>query len=344
MTNEIQRSAGGAVASPYAEAVEVVSMWITSFESEATRRSYESALFQYAKFALGAEGEREMTAEAYSRRLEVDIAAANKLLSMDSPTANKEITRFRTHMKRVQGASDNTIKHRIGALSSLCEFARSHGVPAPQITRRRSKITLRRDVSGLTIDEMKAVLKAAEEQEDELMRLRDVAIVRLLFGGGMRRSALASLRVKDLSYESGKMFPIDKGTGGERVKRPLPEGAGEAISAWLKASGRINFPEIPVFCSLSRNGQGAGKFTGMSVYRIWRRLADSVGVTKSPHSIRHLATNIADASNTPIGEIMDAMGWSDPRMYGTYRDRIAADQSKFSSTLEEALKKEKGGN
>ena len=78
-----------------------------------------------------------------------------------------------------------------------------------------------------------ARLESALEEDDTWRGLRDVAIVRLLFDTGLRRSSLAVLRRDQLRRHGDDLIAFVTVKGGKEKSVKIPDGAREALDAWL---------------------------------------------------------------------------------------------------------------
>lgn len=150
--------------------------------------------------------------------------------------------------------------------------------------------TPRRDKSlpkTLSVDEAFALMEGGEG--DDLLALRDRAIVETLYSCGLRVSELTGLDVRGLDLEQGLVRVAGKG----RKERIVPVGskACTALRDYLDARGNPA-QEAPLF--LNHRG---GRLTPRSVERNLKRQLLQGGVTKNatPHSLRHsFATHLLD--------------------------------------------------
>lgn len=160
-----------------------------------------------------------------------------------------------------------------------------------------------REVSVLEGDELTRLLKAVNQEEEELLRLRDAAILLTLFSSGLRISELVSLKQTSINLRRGE-FTV-RGKGDKLRLVFLSPAAIDAIERYLKKR-RDNNPAL--FVSHTKVGNSVskqmeaqgGKFennararapglTARSVQRIIKKCAILAGVMKqvSPHTLRH---------------------------------------------------------
>jgi integrase/recombinase XerC len=120
---------------------------------------------------------------------------------------------------------------------------------------------------------------------------RDIAIIRLLFGLGLRRSEIASLDLARVDIAAGALSIIGKGLG-EREPLTLPPEIKEALEPWLKWRN-ADAPDAPLFICL-RKVQGDGWISGSGIYHLIRdQLGNRAGINARPHGLRHAAVTAA---------------------------------------------------
>jgi integrase len=175
----------------------------------------------------------------------------------------------------------------------------------------------------------KAIASAAARGRDDLIGLRDRAVLSAGLAGGFRRSELVSLDVPDLAFQvEGLVVTIFKSKTdqeGQGRKVALPYGANPAtcpvrtLRAWLDAAGII---EGPVFRAVNKAGRVAiDRLSDRTVATIVKASALRAGLdpaTVSGHSLRAgLATAAAKAGKSERA-IMKATGHKTEKMVRRY--------------------------
>lgn len=184
--------------------------------------------------------------------------------------------------------SKTSISRKLAALRTFFRYLVREGVletnPGELVgTPRREKALPK----TLSVDEAFALMEGGEGED--LLALRDRAIVETLYSCGLRVSELTGLDVRSLDLEQGLVRVAGKG----RKERIVPVGskACAALASYLEARG--NPPQnAPLF--LNHRG---GRLTPRSVERNLKRQLLEGGVTKNatPHSLRHsFATHLLD--------------------------------------------------
>lgn len=122
------------------------------------------------------------------------------------------------------------------------------------------------------------------------LRLRDRALVEVLYGSGLRRQEACDLVLAGLDFEHEALRVVGK--GGKARTVPMTEPTVAALRTWLgEGRPRLVSPETPapsvrspVF--LSRSGR---PLDGSTVYRIVSRELHATGRAGGPHLLRHAA-------------------------------------------------------
>ena len=193
----------------------------------------------------------------------------------------------------------SSVARALAAVRGLHRFATRDGVTAldaaAAVTPPRPP---RRLPKALPVDRMIAVIEAAGDTEVDTdpTRLRDRAMLELLYASGARAAELVGLDVDDLDGldhpEGGAV--ILRGKGGKERVVPVGRPACEAVSAYLVRSR----PALAIRGgpALFLNTRG-GRITRQTLWNVVSGAAQRAGVQQavSPHSFRHsFATHLLD--------------------------------------------------
>jgi integrase/recombinase XerC len=205
----------------------------------------------------------------------------------------------------------SSIARKISTLRSFFKYLIREQVissnPAKSVSTPKVEKTL---PTTLTVDEafrlMESPRSIPEKSSDVAKenRLRDRAILELLYSSGLRVSELVGLNLNQLDSDLGIARVMGKG----RKERIVPVGvkAIEALKAYLEDRGVFR-GEDPIFI----NSFG-GRLTTRSVGRLIKKYTRHSGIFRkvSPHSLRHtFATHLLDAG-ADIREIQEMLGHS----------------------------------
>jgi integrase/recombinase XerC len=148
----------------------------------------------------------------------------------------------------------------------------------------------------LSVDDCQALVevdrRVAPDPADRGQRLRDRALVELLYGAGLRVGEALALDVRDVDLLAREVRVLGKGRK-ERIV-PLPQGARRAIGEWLESRRRPGYQAEPLFPTLAPTPR---RLDARSVRRILGHRARAAGVADRvhPHRLRHsYATHLLD--------------------------------------------------
>lgn len=192
----------------------------------------------------------------------------------------------------------------LSAVRAFCRFLKAEGLvetdPGLKIESPKLSRTLP-DV--LSVDDINAMEKAIDFGKAEA--LRNLAIMEMLYGSGLRVSELCDLRISRLNLDEG--WVIVEGKGSRQRMVPVSPRSVELNREWLADRQRLDIAKQDVdLLFLNRRGH---RLSRIMVYNIVRSLAETAGVGKrvSPHTLRHsFATHLLEggASLRAIQEML----------------------------------------
>ncbi len=145
---------------------------------------------------------------------------------------------------------------------------------------------------------------------------RDIAILELLYGAGLRVSELASLDLGHLDLDEGTVRVLGKGRK-ERIV-PLGRHARTSLARWLEARDSFG-KEGPRQDALFTNTSGV-RLSVRSVQRLVKRMTSLLGTTGGvgPHALRHSYATHMLASGAGLREIQELLGHASLRTTQRY--------------------------
>jgi integrase/recombinase XerC len=199
--------------------------------------------------------------------------------------------RYILNEARKSGLSSRSIALRLSSIRGFCAFLVQQGQltqnPASLIQAPKQAKPLPKQ---LNVDEMHQLL---DIKEDDVLAIRDKAMMELMYSCGLRLSELANLNIKSIQPD-GQLRVIGKGN----KERLLPIGriALEALSVWLKIRPELAAIEEPaIFVSILKNRIGIRQIAKrMKLWATRQNLEQSV----NPHKLRHsFATHVLESSS-----------------------------------------------
>ncbi|MCK7486088.1 MAG: site-specific tyrosine recombinase XerD [Bacillus subtilis] len=237
----------------------------------------------------------------------LDFMAKNyRAVQLDQITKTQALN-YLAKMKR-DGLAVKSIQRKISAIKSFHRYALSEGVVATNVidTVRQPK-----GVRALPVvmnrTETEALIEAAKG-DGKALALRNLALVELAYGSGLRVSELLSLKTADLHLNTGVVHVLGKG-GKERIV-PLGEPAVAAIRRYLVDARPLIHPAAKEGVFVNKNGT---RLSRVGFYKIIRKLAETAGIEKpvSPHTLRHsFATDMLE-NGADLRAVQELLGHED---------------------------------
>lgn len=217
------------------------------------------------------------------------------------------------------GAARSTLARRAASARTFTAWAHRRGLlagPADPGVRLMPPKRHRHLPSVPGTSAVVAMLEAAAANDhDEVMRLRDVAMLEVLYGSGLRVAELCGLNLADLRVDDGLVRVVGKGDVQRSV--PLGEPAWQAVDRWL-TEGRGQWANLT---------SGDAVFLGRRGKRIDQRVVRRVVQTTSlqatgrglsPHALRHaMATDVLEGG-MDVRSVQEMLGHRSLSSTGIY--------------------------
>ena len=251
-------------------------------------------------------GASEATQKAYA----VDLGQLAEFLrsqgvSLGQPQAvtRRHIQAFLAWLFR-KGDAKSSMARKLAAARSFFRFQQRGGRVTENVAALvRNPRQEKRHPRTLNVDETFALLDSTKgpagdggpvcgSAEEERILCRDLALVELLYGSGLRISEALGLDVDDVQLASRVLRVMGKGLK-ERLS-PLSDTSHESLKRWLEERPLFVQPEEPALFV----GTRGGRLNRREAARIVERLCQRAGLTftVSPHSLRHsFATHLLEA-------------------------------------------------
>jgi site-specific recombinase XerD len=153
-----------------------------------------------------------------------------------------------------------------------------------------------REISVLEDDEVMRLINATDQESNEILKLRDKAILLTLFSTGVRISELTGVRRTNINVKRGE-FTV-RGKGDKLRLVFLSPAAGAAIESYVKKRADnnpflfVNHTTVGQSVTAQMNALGDKKSAGLtprSVQRMVKKYALVAGIMKDvhPHTLRH---------------------------------------------------------
>lgn len=232
------------------------------------------------------------------------------------------------------GTSPSTVNTKKNVLSSfwshlvdegICDKNIIHSIP-----KSKFKIKKKNNAKVPLPEDMMEMIEKIKKKKDDFVRERNLVIVRVLKGTGLRESELAGLDLKDLHLEDSKPYINVMGKGVYYTQDAEPvlvsKDAKLAFQEWLKIRSGVKniIDDKAVF--INKNGNRLSEDNIQAIFRNYS------GGKITPHMMRHLyATVLYQESGHDAAFVQEQLRHSDVNTtLGTY----AAGDSRSYEVLE----------
>jgi len=157
--------------------------------------------------------------------------------------------------------------------------------------------------------------------------VRDRAVLAALFGGGLRRSEVVGLDLRDVLISAdGSRLVIRESKAGKRQEQALPDWAAERLAELVaQRSGDGATPIGPLFPTYDLRGRERGRMSTASLRRLYSYYLEQVGLEGyAPHSARATAATALLQSGATDREVRDFLRHRTTGMVEVYDKRAKA--------------------
>lgn len=254
----------------------------------------------------------ENSIRAYVADLESLLIHVNQLGITEFSQLNLNHIRSWLANLQIRGAARSSITRRVVSIRAFTYWGARNGwlesdigrdLVAPKSERHLPEVL---DVAGanLTIESLE--LRAQEEQTPE--SLRDLAIVEILYGSGIRVSELTGLNLEDIDRDRNTLRVIGKGNKERIVPIGIP--AMKAVDQWIN-EGRHKLSDDATERALFLGARGK-RIDQRVVREIVYEATQALGNNKrlGPHALRHSAATHLLEGGADLRTVQEILGHS----------------------------------
>jgi integrase/recombinase XerD len=250
--------------------------------SDNTIQAYRRDMAKFAAFA----GERKVGVTELRREHVVDFLGTLYRRNLDSRSVARHLV---------------TIRHffRFLLLEGAIESDPAANIESPKFRQSLPEF--------LSVDEVDRLLR--QPDKNDVVGIRDRAMIELMYSTGLRVSELCGLRVSDLQMEPGCLRCIGKGNKERLV--PVGKRALEAVQTYLRGARQALARGVASpYLFLNQKGH---KLNRIAFWKILGEYGRKAGLRKSltPHMLRHsFATHLLDRG-ADLRSVQMMLGHSD---------------------------------
>jgi len=201
-----------------------------------------------------------------------------------------------------------SIARKISAIKTFHRYAVSEGLLTENVFEQVKQPKAVKTLPVVLNREETERLIVAARGEGKTLDLRNLALVELAYGSGLRVSELLALKTVDLHLNSGVVHVLGKG-GKERIV-PLGDESIFTLRNYLVDARPLFHPAAREGVFVNKNGT---KLSRVGFYKIIRKLAIAAGIEKaiSPHTLRHsFATHMLE-NGADLRAVQELLGHED---------------------------------
>lgn len=281
--------------------------WSSSRSAGETKASPPEAVRALLLYLASERGLADNSLLAYRRDLEdvEDFLSQSRRTSLTDAGAED----FRAYLQNQtkKGRSTRTIARRLAAIRVFLRYLAGEGRETSHILQQLERPKPERPLPKILSRAQVNQLIAAPDPKSPLFA-RDVAILELLYAGGLRASELCDVKLRDANLQVRCVRVLGKGMK-ERIV-PLGRAASEAIERYLSDCRPKLLRKPSEILFLSRTGKPLDRIAlWLLVERHARRSALLNHV--SPHVLRHCFASHLLGGGADLRVVQELLGHSD---------------------------------
>ena len=269
--------------------------------------SWSAVLDAYAEHLRHERGRSEHTIRAYMGDLKRMVSTA-ETLHIDTPSRLTVSALRHWLAQERETASDKTVARRVAAVRTFTAWAQRKGhmtddpgalLASPKVSRTLPQV-LKQDQAAKLLD-----LASTAADDESAEHIRDVAILELLYGTGIRVGECAGLDLTDVDLKGHTVRVLGKG----RKERIVPFGApaAHALQAWLEVRAQlVNEHSGAAFFLGARGRRIDQRMIRTVLQRLLRHLPDVPEI--SPHGLRHSAATHVLEGGADLRYVQELLG------------------------------------
>lgn len=249
------------------------------------------------------------TIDAYMRDLkgyQLFLAKYHKIERVDQ-IETKHVEGFLKSVKN-QGLSAKSISRKLTSIKAFHQFLLMEKEVDLDITSKIARPKIEKSLpSVLSVDEVVSLLEAIDKSTT--LGLRNIALLELIYGSGLRVSELLSIKLKDIHMQQSYVVVTGKGSK-ERIV-PISDMALIAIRNYLVKARDLLVKDKTDFLFLNSQGQPLSR---VGFFKNLKKLSTDAGLDPdkvSPHTLRHsFATHLLE-NGMDLRSLQNLLGHED---------------------------------
>lgn len=265
-------------------------------------------LREYLYYLRRRKGLSENTIKAYQRDLEDYLTHLETYRNLADVTNIKQ-TDILAYLKtlRTHQVKPITLSRKLSSIKGFHQFMFKENMTKVDVSYTISSPKIEKNLpTVLSVSEIIKLM--AQVESNEPLALRNLALLELIYGSGLRVSELLNIRLEDIHFHNKYVKILGKGRK-ERIV-PLSEMSIIAIRNYM-ANGRVHL--LKVENNVLFLNQYGNPLSRQGFFKILKKLANDAQITKevSPHTLRHsFATHLLE-SGVDLRTLQELLGHED---------------------------------
>lgn len=288
-----------------------------SKKTYSTINVYMNGIIRFAKFVEG----NKISDKFYKNVRPETIEGF--LISLETTTKNGQVTRMGTDAQCTYWSYLNT----------FFEFLMKRNYVSENVVTKtsRPKNTDEHQTVYLDKKEIKKLMKAINNNPDNVVRLRDATIIELGIKTGLRCSALMNINISDINFEEDYIKVVEKGSKTRKIGIGI--NTKEMLQKWIEVRKQkfSNVNTDALFISQKNN-----RLSSDAANDMLKKYAKAAGIQKkiTMHKLRSsAATNLA-AAGVSIQAISHMLGHSNTSVTMRYVEVLSQEQQEATNILD----------
>lgn len=275
-------------------------------------RGAERALAEYSRFLAAERGLADTTVRAYSSDIRSLIDHMQRMQLTELEALTIDVLRSWLARQRSTGMARTSIARRAAAVRSFCRWCVRHGYLAadptarlqvPRLEKRLPRVLTSRQAADML--DKPAPAPGEENAQQRALRLRDNAMVELLYAAALRVGELVALNIDSPDHDRAVLRVIGKGNKERVVPYGVP--AARALATYLE-HGRPTLSSAASGPALFLGARG-GRINARAVRTVvHQRASTGAGVDLAPHGLRHSAATHLLEGGADLRAVQELLG------------------------------------
>ncbi len=264
---------------------------------------------EYVYYLKVTKGLAKNTVDSYTRDLldYADYLEKNRNRTQIFQIKKKDVSAYLKALRN-RGISPKTVTRHLSSIRSFHRYAHSENLIDDNVVNKVRPPKQKKSLPVILNEaEVDCLIENAGDGKKPLS-LRNVAMVELAYGAGLRASELVGLNLEDIHLPKALVHVTGKGNK-ERIV-PIGESCVEALRSYITHGRQALRPKTQKVLFLNRFGK---RLSRVGMYSVMKTLAERAGIDKriSPHTLRHsFATHLLE-HGADLKAVQELLGHED---------------------------------